>query len=189
METYFYARVSSREQNADRQCIAAKEFGITEENIYTDKLSGKDFNRPEYHRMIGKAIKGDLIVISSIDRLGRTYRETLEQWRIITKEKECDVVVLDMPLLDTRRKGDLTGTLISDIVLALLTYVANTERDHIRQRQKEGIRAAKLRGVKFGRPPKKRSPLWYKMLGEVQSGRFSHREAARILDVCHRTFA
>jgi DNA invertase Pin-like site-specific DNA recombinase len=138
--------------------------------------------------MIGKAVKGDLIVISSIDRLGRTYRETLEQWRIITKEKECDVVVLDMPLLDTRRKGDLTGALISDIVLALLTYVANTERDHIRQRQKEGIQAAKLRGVKFGRPPKKRDPLWFIMLDNVQSGRFSRREAARILGVCHKTF-
>ncbi|MDR0397199.1 MAG: recombinase family protein [Oscillospiraceae bacterium] len=188
MATYFYARVSTLQQSADRQTIAAAEFGVKEENIYTDKLSGKDFNRPQYHQMLNKAEKGDLIVISSIDRLGRTYQETLDQWRIITKVKECDICVLDMPLLDTRQKGDLTGALISDIVLALLTYVANAERDHIKQRQKEGISAAKLRGVKFGRPAKRRDPMWYRMLDEVRAGRLSHRGAAKNLGVCHKTF-
>ncbi|MDR1600576.1 MAG: recombinase family protein [Oscillospiraceae bacterium] len=188
MTTYFYARVSTLQQNTDRQVLAAIEFGVSAENIYTDKLSGKDFNRPQYNLMLNKAVKGDLIVISSIDRLGRTYRETLEQWRMITKEKECDICVLDMPLLDTRQKGDLTGALICDIVLALLTYVANAERNHIRQRQQEGIRAAKLRGVQFGRPVKRRDPKWYMMLAEVREGRVSHREAAKKLGVCHKTF-
>ena len=154
MTMYGYVRVSTKEQNEDRQMIAMREAGVLEENIFIDKQSGKDFNRPNYQKCIEKITKGDILVFKSIDRLGRNYEEILEQWRIITKEKGIQVVVLDMPLLDTRRKSeqDLIGTFIADIVLQLLSFVAQNERNNIRQRQKEGIKAAKLRGVKFGRP-------------------------------------
>ena len=148
---YGYVRVSTREQNEDRQLIAMRDFGV--ERIYTDKQSGKDFERPRYKRLVRRLKPEDVLVIKSIDRLGRNYDEILEQWRYLTKEKNVAIVVLDMPLLDTRKNKDLTGTLIADIVLQLLSYVAQTERDFIRQRQKEGIAAAKSRGVKFGREP------------------------------------
>lgn len=150
---YGYARVSTKEQNEQRQIIGLRQFGLAEKNIYVDKQSGKDFERTQYQRLIRKLKDGDLLVVKSIDRLGRNYAEILEQWRIITKERRAAIVVLDMPLLDTRKTNDLTGTLIADIVLQLLSYVAETEREFIRQRQAEGIAAAKMRGVKFGRKP------------------------------------
>ncbi|HCT89774.1 MAG TPA: resolvase [Lachnospiraceae bacterium] len=149
---YGYVRVSTREQNEDRQLLALREKKIPKKNIHIDKQSGKDFNRPMYLRMLRKLKKDDLIYIKSIDRLGRNYEEILEQWRILTKEKKVDIVVLDMPLLDTRRGKDLMGTFLSDIVLQVLSFVAENERKNIRERQKEGIEAAKMRGVQFGRP-------------------------------------
>ena len=152
-QVYAYVRVSTKEQNEDRQLIAMREFGVPEKNILIEKQSGKDFDRPKYQRLLKKLKLGDTLVIKSIDRLGRNYDEILEQWRIITKKKEAAIVVLDMPLLDTRQGRDLTGTLIADIVLQLLSYVAQTEREFIKQRQAEGIAAAKARGVKFGRSP------------------------------------
>jgi len=149
---YGYIRVSTREQNEQRQLIALRAFGIEEGQIFMDKQSGKDFARKGYRRLLRKLKNGDTLVVKSIDRLGRNYEEILEQWRLITKEKRAAIVVLDMPLLDTRQNRDLTGTLIADIVLQLLSYVAQTEREFIRQRQAEGIAAAKAKGVKFGRP-------------------------------------
>ncbi len=149
--TYGYVRVSTREQNEARQLTAMREFGIAEENIITEKLSGKDFNRPLYQRLVNRLGTEDVLVVKSIDRLGRNYEEILEQWAYITKERKAAIVVLDMPLLDTRQGRDLTGTLIADIVLQLLSYVAQTERENIRQRQAEGIAAARARGVQLGR--------------------------------------
>ena len=151
---YGYVRVSTKDQNEARQMIALQEFGVEAKNIYLDKQSGKDFDRPQYKRMLRRMRKGDTLVVKSIDRLGRNYEEIIEQWRTITKERELAIVVLDMPLLDTRKTGDLTSTLIADIVLQLLSYVAQTEREFIRQRQAEGIAAAKARGVRFGAAPK-----------------------------------
>ena len=151
---YGYVRVSTREQNEDRQIMALNERKVPKKNIYIDKQSGKDFERPMYHRMLKKLRRDDMIYVKSIDRLGRNYEEILEQWRILTKDKKVDIVVLDMPLLDTRRGKDLMGTFLSDIVLQVLSFVAENERGNIRQRQKEGIEAAKQRGVQFGRPPK-----------------------------------
>ena len=153
-QMYGYVRVSTKEQNEDRQLIAMREFGVPERNILIEKQSGKDFDRPKYQRLLKRLKPGDTLVIKSIDRLGRNYDEILEQWRIITKKKDAAIVVLDMPLLDTRQGRDLTGTLIADIVLQLLSYVAQTEREFIRQRQAEGIAAAKARGVHMGRPVK-----------------------------------
>lgn len=152
--SYGYIRVSSKDQNQDRQWIALREIGIAKENIYMDKQSGKDFNRPQYKKLLRKIQKDDLLYIKSIDRLGRNYEEILQHWRILTKEKGIDIVVLDMPLLDTRRGKDLMGTFLSDIVLQVLSFVAENERTNIRQRQAEGIAAAKARGIKFGRPAK-----------------------------------
>ena len=152
MKKYGYVRVSTKEQNEDRQMIALARWGVTEADIYMDKLSGKDFNRPQYRKLLRRIKPGDLIVIKSIDRLGRNYQEIIDQWRVITKHKGADVLVLDMPLLDTRKGKDLMGTFIADMVLQLLSYVAQTERENIRQRQAEGIEAAKIRGVQFGRP-------------------------------------
>ncbi len=151
---YGYVRVSTREQNEDRQMIALVGVNVPEQNIYVDKQSGKDFERPEYKRLLRKLGEDDLLYIKSIDRLGRNYEEILEQWRVITKEKKVDIVVLDMPLLDTRRGKDLVGTFLSDVVLQILSFVAENERGNIRQRQREGIEAAKKRGVQFGRPQK-----------------------------------
>lgn len=150
--TYGYVRVSTREQNESRQMIALSENNVPMENIFIDKQSGKDFKRPMYMQMLKKLKKDDVLYITSIDRLGRNYEEILEQWRILTKEKQIDIVVIDMPLLDTRRGKDLMGTFLSDIVLQLLSFVAENERRNIRERQREGIEAAKMRGVQFGRP-------------------------------------
>lgn len=151
---YGYIRVSTIDQNEDRQLIAMQELSIPEKNLFIEKQSGKDFKRPQYKRLVKKLKPDDLLYIKSIDRLGRNYEEILEQWRILTKEKRIDIVVLDMPLLDTRRGKDLMGTFLSDIVLQVLSFVAENERINIRQRQKEGIAAAKAKGVRFGRPPK-----------------------------------
>ncbi len=152
--TYGYVRVSTREQNEDRQLIALHEVGVRSQFIYVDKQSGKDFDRPAYKRLLRKLRRDDLLYIKSIDRLGRNYLEIQEQWRVITKDRGADVVVLDMPLLDTRRGKDLMGTFLADIVLQVLSFVAENERASIRQRQAEGIAAAKARGVRFGRPPR-----------------------------------
>lgn len=151
---YGYIRVSTRDQNEDRQVIALREMAVPDGNIYMDKQSGKDFQRPQYRKLVRHLKKDDLLYIKSIDRLGRNYKEILEQWRILTKEKGVDIAVLDMPLLDTRRGKDLMGTFLSDIVLQVLSFVAENERANIRQRQAEGIAAAKARGVRFGRPPR-----------------------------------
>ena len=187
-QIYGYIRVSSRDQNEDRQVIAMREFGIAEKNLVIDKQSGKDFARPGYRRLLRKLKPNDTLVIKSIDRLGRNYDEVLEQWRLLTKEKQVDIVVLDMPLLDTRKGRDLIGTLISDIVLQLLSYVAQTEREFIHQRQAEGIAAAKARGVKFGRKPKERPAEYEHLRDEWRAGRIAARAAARQLGVAHRTF-
>ena len=149
---YGYIRVSTKEQNEDRQWLAMKEYGVPEGNVYVDKQSGKDFDRPQYKRLLRKLDNESVLFVKSIDGLGRNYADLNEQWRMITKEKGADIVVIDMPLLDTRREKNLLGTFISDVVLALLSYVAENERMNIRQRQAEGIAAAKARGVKFGRP-------------------------------------
>lgn len=185
---YGYIRVSSRDQNEERQVLAMREFGVNDECMIVDKLSGKDFERPGYRRLINKIKAGDTLVIKSIDRLGRNYEEILEQWRIITKEKGVYVVVLDMPLLDTRSERDLMGTLISDIVLQLLSYVAETEREFIRRRQREGIEAAKLRGIHFGRLPMKRPDNYDDVLDLWQKGEISARCAATMLGISHTTF-
>ena len=153
-EIYGYVRVSAREQNEDRQLIALNEIQVPKKNIFIDKQSGKDFERPQYKKLLKKLRRDDLLYIKSIDRLGRNYNEIQEQWRILTKEKGIDIVVLDMPLLDTRRGKDLMGTFLSDIVLQVLSFVAENERMNIRQRQAEGIAAAKAKGVRFGRIPK-----------------------------------
>ncbi len=153
MSEFGYIRVSSRDQNEDRQLIAMKELSIPDKNIFMDKQSGKDFNRSQYKKLIRRLKRDDLLYIKSIDRLGRNYEEIQNQWRILTKEKGIDIVVLDMPLLDTRRGKDLMGTFLSDIVLQVLSFVAENERTNIKQRQAEGIAAAKARGVRFGRPP------------------------------------
>jgi DNA invertase Pin-like site-specific DNA recombinase len=153
LRVYGYIRVSTREQNEDRQLIALRQAGVSEENLYMDKQSGKDFDRPQYRKLLRRLKKDDLLYIKSIDRLGRNYEEIQNQWRVITKDKGADIAVLDMPLLDTRRGKDLVGTFLSDVVLQVLSFVAENERTNIRQRQAEGIAAAQARGVKFGRPP------------------------------------
>lgn len=185
---YGYIRVSTKEQNELRQVLALREAGIADRNIFLDKQSGKDFERQNYKKLMRKIKSGDTLVIKSIDRLGRNYDEILEQWRIITKEKGAAIVVLDMPLLDTRKNKDLTGTLIADIVLQLLSYVAQTEREFIRQRQAEGIAAAKLQGVRFGRKPREKPPEYGSLKELWARGEISAREAARRLGITHRTF-
>ena len=185
---YGYIRVSTLDQNEDRQRRAMAERGVPPERMFVDKQSGKDFARPGYRRLLRKLKPGDTLVLKSIDRLGRNYDEILEQWRLLTKEKHVEIVVLDMPLLDTRQGRDLMGTLIADIVLQLLSYVAQTEREFIRQRQAEGIAAAKARGVRFGRKPKKRPEEYERLREEWRAGRISARAAARQLGVAHRTF-
>ncbi len=185
---YGYVRVSTKEQNEDRQIVAMREFGIKEGNIILDKQSGKDFERPGYRRLVRRLKAGDTFVIKSIDRLGRNYDEILEQWRLLTKEKLVDIVVLDMPLLDTCQGRDLTGVLIADIVLQLLSYVAQTEREFNRQRQAEGIAAAKARGVHFGRKFKERGENYESVMTAWRRGELSGRAAARELGVAHGTF-
>ena len=185
---YGYVRVSTKEQNEDRQMVAMREFGVKDSNVILDKQSGKDFERTGYRRLVRKLKAGDTLVIKSIDRLGRNYDEILEQWRLLTKEKLVDIVVLDMPLLDTRQGRDLTGVLIADIVLQLLSYVAQTEREFNRQRQAEGIAAAKARGVHFGRKCKNRGENYESVIAAWRRGEISGRAAARELDVAHGTF-
>ena len=188
MNTYGYIRVSTKEQNEDRQLVAMRAFGVTPDHIVLDKQSGKDFDRPGYRRLVHKLKAGDTLVIKSIDRLGRNYEEILEQWRLLTKEKQAAIVVLDMPLLDTRQGRDLTGVLIADIVLQLLSYVAQTEREFNRQRQAEGIAAAKARGVHFGRNFKDRGENYGSVMAAWKRGELSDRAAARELGVAHGTF-
>lgn len=188
MSEYGYIRVSTKEQNEDRQRIAMREFGIPANNIVLDKQSGKDFERPGFRKLVKKMKPEDVLVIKSIDRLGRNYEEILGQWRYLTKTRQVSIVVLDMPLLDTRRDRDLTGILIADIVLQLLSYVAETERQLIRQRQAEGIQAAKERGVRFGRRPKERPPEFEAIAASWRNGEISARTAAKQLEVDHHTF-
>ena len=185
---YGYMRVSSKEQNEDRQKIALTEMGVPENNIYMDKQSGKDFERTQYKRLLRKLNENSVLYIKSIDRLGRNYGELNEQWRIITKEKKADIVVIDMPLLDTRREKNLLGTFISDVVLALLSYVAENERTNIKQRQAEGIAAAKARGVKFGRPPLPIPQNFYQMHKDWRAGKSTIEEAAKACNMCPKTF-
>ena len=186
--TYGYIRVSTKDQNEDRQKIALIDAGVLPENIILDKQSGKDFNRPGYRRLCKKVKPGDTLFIKSIDRLGRNYNEILEQWRYLTKEKRIAIVVLDMPLLDTRKGRDLTGELISDIVLQLPSYVAQTEREFIRQRQAEGIAAAKARGVHFGRKPMEKPAEFEIVYGLWSTGEMSARKAAARIGVSHQPF-
>lgn len=185
---YGYMRVSSKEQNEDRQKIALTEMGVPEKNIYMDKQSGKDFERTQYKRLLRKLNENSVLYIKSIDRLGRNYGELNEQWRIITKEKKADIVVIDMPLLDTRREKNLLGTFISDVVLALLSYVAENERINIKQRQAEGIAAAKARGVKFGRPPLPIPQNFYQKHKDWRAGKITIEEAAKACNMCPKTF-
>lgn len=185
---YGYMRVSSKEQNEDRQKIALTEMGVPENNIYMDKQSGKDFERTQYKRLLRKLNENSVLYIKSIDRLGRNYGELNEQWCIITKEKKADIVVIDMPLLDTRREKNLLGTFISDVVLALLSYVAENERTNIKQRQAEGIAAAKARGVKFGRPPLPIPQNFYQMHKDWRAGKITIEEAAKACNMCPKTF-
>ena len=186
---YGYARVSSRDQNLGRQLDAFKEFGVSPEMIFADKASGKDFDRPEYKRLMDIIGEGDAIVVKSIDRLGRNYDEILSEWRSITKQRKAAIVVIDMPLLDTREQRDgLTSVLISDIVLQLLSYVAQMERENIKQRQAEGIAAAQARGVRFGRPPKKRPGNYAATKAAFLEGHITRPEAAARLKVSVSTF-
>lgn len=185
---YGYIRVSTREQNEDRQVIALREVGVPERNVYIDKQSGKDFKRPQYKKLLRKMKKDDLLYIKSIDRLGRNYAEILEQWRFLTKEKGIDIVVLDMPLLDTRRGKDLLGTFLSDIVLQVLSFVAENERTNIKQRQAEGIAAAKAQGIKFGRPPLPLPDNFYEVHKAWRSKKITLKQAAEACNMPVGTF-
>lgn len=176
MTEYGYVRVSSTDQNEDRQLLAMKTLNISKSYIYTDKQSGKDFNRPAYSELVKKLCPGDLLYILSIDRLGRNYDEIQEQWRILTKEYGIDIVVLDMPLLDTRNGKDLMGTFIADLVLQILSFVAHSERENIRQRQAEGIAAAKAKGVRFGRPIKNPPTNFRHLINQWECGKLSLSE-------------
>lgn len=188
-ELYGYIRVSTKDQHEDRQLLAMLEFGVAQKSIYMDKLSGKDFNRPQYKKLARKLKPGDVLVIKSIDRLGRNYMDIQEQWRVITKEKQAHIVVLDMPLLDTRQKErDLTGTFIADLVLQILCYVAQVERENIKQRQAEGIAAAKAKGVRFGREKMLIPEVFYSLQAQYQNGSISARAAAKELGIAHSTF-
>lgn len=186
--TYGYIRVSSCDQNEDRQLIALRELAVPARNIFMDKQSGKDFNRPEYRKMVRRLKKEDLLYVKSIDRLGRNYTEILEQWRVLTREKGVDIVVLDMPLLDTRRGKDLMGTFLSDIVLQILSFVAENERSSIHQRQAEGIAAAKAKGVQFGRPLKPLPDNFYEMCQLWKAGKITGTAAAKACNMPLSTF-
>ncbi len=186
MSVYGYARVSSKDQNESRQLDSLKKFGA--EKIFVDKLSGKDFNRPQYLKLLRRLKPEDIFVVKSLDRLGRNYAEILDQWRIITKDKGAAIVVLDMPLLDTRNRKDFLGTLIADLTLQIMSAFAQIERDFIRQRQAEGIAAAKARGVKFGRQSLPRPEHYPEVRDAWQSGKISARTAGKLLGVNHQTF-
>ena len=185
---YGYIRVSSYDQNEDRQLIVMEKMQIPGKNLYIDKQSGKNFERPQYKKLLRKLKTGDVLYIKSIDRLGRNYAEILEQWRLLTQTKGIDIVVLDMPLLDTRRGKDLMGTFLSDIVLQVLSFVAENERTNIRQRQAEGIAAAKARGVKFGRPPRQLPDNFYDVHKAWRDKKITLKEAAEACDLPVGTF-
>ena len=187
-KTYGYMRVSTREQNEDRQRLAMQEYGVPEENLYLDKQSGKDFERPGYRTLVEKLREGDMLVIKSIDRLGRNYDEILEQWRYLTKDKRVCITVLDMPALDTGADRNLTRRLVAELMLQVLSYMAQQERDSIRQRQREGIEAAKLRGVRFG-PKTMELPERYPEMRDLwEKRRISANKAAKMLGVARNTF-
>ena len=185
---YGYSRISTPQQHDDRQRLALLNFGVPANNIFTDQQSGKNFNRPAYKRLLRKLKADDILVVKSIDRLGRNYSEIIEQWRIITKEKKAAIVVIDMPLLDTRREKDIMGTLIADLVLQIMSAFAQIERDFIRQRQREGIEAAKARGVRFGRLPIPKPDNYNEVYQQWKNGSISARAAAKLLGVSHFTF-
>ena len=187
-DIYGYVRVSSTDQNEDRQMLEMQRLKIKKKNIYIDKQSGKDFNRPSYQRLLGKLKKGDLLYVKSIDRLGRNYKEIQNQWRVLTKEMEVDVVVIDMPLLDTRVYKDLMGTFIADLVLQVLSFVADNERVNIRKRQEEGIKAAKLKGVMFGRPMIKVPDNFGSLVKQWERGHIRAEDVAKECDMSIATF-
>ena len=189
MSNYAYVRVSTKEQNEDRQLIALQGIDIPEKNIIVEKRSGKDFARPKYQKMIRRMKKGDLLYVKSIDRLGRNYTEIIEQWRFLTKQKGVNIIVIDMPLLDTTKDNDLTGILISDIVLQLLSYVAETERQYIKVRQAEGIAAAKARGVRFGRLPKPLPDNFQEIRERWRKHELNVSNAAEMCNMPRSTFA
>mgnify|MGYP004506568277 FL=1 len=188
MEIYGYVRVSSTDQNEDRQMLALKKQNIADKNIYIDKLSGKDFNRPAYKKLIKKLKSGDLLYILSIDRLGRNYEEIQNQWRVLTKEIGADICVIDMPLLDTRQGKDLMGTFIADLVLQILSFVAQSERENIRKRQLQGIAAAKAKGVRFGRPEKDIPPEFISLIREWEKKKITLAEILNMCQISESTF-
>ncbi len=185
---YGYIRVSTKEQHIDRQQIALDEFGVPPQNVFIDKMSGKNFDRPAWKKLMRKLKPDDLLVVKSVDRLGRNYAEMIEEWRIITKEKQADIYVIDMPILDTRGKRDLMGTLIGDLVLALMSFFSQSERDAIRKRQAEGIAVAKAKGIKFGAAPMKPPAEFPGIHSQWAKGELSARGAAKMLGVSHHTF-
>ena len=187
-QTYGYIRVSSIDQNESRQVLALEKLDIPANRIFMDKQSGKDFHRPQYQAMLRKLKSGDLLCILSIDRLGRNYEEIQRQWRLLTKEKGVDIYVIDMPLLDTRRDKNLLGTFIADLVLQVLSFVAQTERENIRKRQAEGIAAAKLRGVRFGPEPRPLPANFQEILSQWENGKISMTEAAKLTGMARSTF-
>lgn len=186
--TYGYARVSSIDQNEDRQLMALRSRDVTDNHIFVDKQSGRSFERPSYKRMVTKLKQGDLLYVLSIDRLGRNYEEVQNQWRFLTKEKGVDVCVIDMPLLDTRQGKDLMGTFIADLVLQILSFVAQSERENIRRRQEEGIAAAKAKGVRFGRPAKPVPDNFGVIVNAWETKKISFQEALRQCDMSEATF-
>ena len=188
MEIYGYVRVSSTDQNEDRQMLALKKQNIADKNIYIDKLSGKDFNRPAYKKLIKKLESGDLLYILSIDRLGRNYEEIQNQWRVLTKDIGADICVIDMPLLDTRQGKDLMGTFIADLVLQILSFVAQNERENIRKRQLQGIAAAKAKGVRFGRPEKDIPPEFISLIREWEKKKITLAEILNMCQISESTF-
>lgn len=189
MADFGYVRVSTREQNTDRQIIAMQELGIEKACLYIDKQSGKDFHRPAYNRMIRNLQEGDILFVKSIDRLGRNYEEIIQQWRVLTRKKKIEIVVIDFPLLDTRRKdNDVTGIFIADLVLQILSYVAQIERENIKQRQSEGIAAAKAKGVQFGRPEKPIPKEFYEIYELWKVGFITAKDASNTLQIDHKTF-
>ena len=188
MKMYGYIRVSTKEQRSDRQLSALTAAGVPAQNIFTDKLSGKDFKRPQYKRLLRKLKAGDRLIIKSLDRLGRNYKEIMEQWRVITKELKIDITVLDMPLLDTTNNRDLLGTFITDIVLQILSFVSENERETMLSRQAEGIAEARKRGVQFGRPKTHPPPNFPEIKRDYQANNISSRKAAELLHVSQRTF-
>lgn len=190
-ERFFgYVRKSTVKQHEDRQLHSLEQFGVKKEHLYVDQASGKDFDRPMYLRMLKKLRPGDVLVLHSIDRLGRNYNEIMEQWRRLTKELLVDIVILDMPLLDTRKRaeGELLNTFVADIVLQIMSYVAQNEREMLRVRQREGIDAAKRKGVRFGRPRKPVPPQYYTLLNDWKNGRISVKKASKQLGIAPDTF-